>query len=132
VFEAFANPATKRRWFAEGDGWEVFEFTLDFRTGGTETSRFSFQGGPEVRNDTQFQDVSPNRRIVLPYRMTMGEKLLSVCLATVELTPVGSGTRLSYTEQGAHFEGGADLAKGHEEGARQLLERLVAAIDGRI
>lgn len=132
VFEAFANPATKRRWFAEGDGWEVFEYTLDFRTGGTEASRFAFQGGPDVRNDTQFQDVVPNRRIVLSYRMTMGSKLLSACLATVELAPAGSGTRLSYTEQGAYFEGGPDLAKGHEAGSHQLLERLAAALEGRI
>ncbi len=132
VFAAFSDPKTKRRWFAEGDGWEVFEFTLDFRSGGTETSRFAFQGGPEVRNDTQFQHVLPDQRIVLSYRMTMGSKLLSACLATVELTPEGSGTHLSFTEQGAYFEGGADLAKGHEEGSRQLLERLAAALDGRL
>ncbi len=132
VFAAFSNPVTKRRWFAEGEGWEVFQYDLDFRVGGTETSRFAFQGGPEVRNDTQFQDIVPNQRIVLAYRMTMGSKVLSICLSTIELTPSGSGTTLTYTEQGAYFEGAADLAKGHEEGGRQLLERLAAAIDGRL
>jgi uncharacterized protein YndB with AHSA1/START domain len=23
VFRAFANPAAKRRWFAEGEGWQI-------------------------------------------------------------------------------------------------------------
>jgi uncharacterized protein YndB with AHSA1/START domain len=54
VFAAFANGATKRRWFAEGEGWEVLEFTLDFRVGGGEVSRFRFRDGPEIRNDTIF------------------------------------------------------------------------------
>jgi uncharacterized protein YndB with AHSA1/START domain len=27
VFAAFSNQATKRRWFAEGEGWEVDEFS---------------------------------------------------------------------------------------------------------
>jgi uncharacterized protein YndB with AHSA1/START domain len=27
VFSAFSDQAAKRRWFAEGEGWEVEEFT---------------------------------------------------------------------------------------------------------
>jgi uncharacterized protein YndB with AHSA1/START domain len=129
VFSAFADQGTKRRWFAEGAGCEVFEFTLDFRVDGTEVSRFAFKGGPEVRNDTQFLDIVPDRRIVLSYRMTIGPKILSACLATVELLPSGNGTLLTYTEQGAYFDG-VDLAKGHEEGCRQLLERLALELQG--
>jgi uncharacterized protein YndB with AHSA1/START domain len=124
VFAAFANEATKRRWFAEGEGWEVLEFTLDFRVGGSEVSRFNYKGGPEVRNDTQFHAIIPNRRIVLSYRMAMGSKPLSASLSTLEFIPSGNGTLLTYTEQGAYFDGGPELAKGHEEGSRQLLERL--------
>ncbi len=131
VFFGFADQATKRRWFAEGDGWEVFEFTLDFRVDGTEVSRFAFKGGPEVRNDTQFLDIVPDRRIVLSYRMTMGPKILSACLATVVLLPSGNGTLLTYTEQGAYFDG-VDQAKGHEEGCRQLLERLALELQGAL
>jgi uncharacterized protein YndB with AHSA1/START domain len=61
VFFAFSDKATKRRWFVEGEGWEIFDFTFDFRVGGSEMSRFSFTGGPEIRNDTQFQDIVPDR-----------------------------------------------------------------------
>ena len=53
VFFAFADKATKRRWLIEGEGWEIYEFSADFRVGGGDMSRFSYKGSPEIRNDTQ-------------------------------------------------------------------------------
>jgi uncharacterized protein YndB with AHSA1/START domain len=123
VFAAFSNQATKRRWFAEGEGWEVDEFTLDFRVGGGEVSRFRFKGGAPMGNDTVYLDIVPERRIVLAYTMTVGDKRISVSLATVEIVPSGDGTRLVYTEQGAFFDG-ADKPAGREAGCRALFERL--------
>ena len=101
VFFAHANEALKRRWLAEGEGWEVFEFKVDFRLGGAETSRFSFRGGPEITYDASFQHIVPDQRIVFVYRMALAGKPLSVSLATVDIEPAGKGTRLTYTEQGA-------------------------------
>ena len=74
VFSAFADQATKRRWFAEGEGWEVQEFASDF-------------------------------------------------LSTFEIVPSGDGARLTFTEQGAFFEG-ADGPDRREKGWRALLEAL--------
>ena len=123
VFAAFSNQGTKRRWFAEGEGWEVDEFTLDFRVGGREVSRFRFKGGAPMGNDTIYLDIVPERRIVLAYTMTVGDKRISVSLTTVEIAPSGDGARLVYTEQGAFFDG-ADKPAGREAGCRHLLERL--------
>jgi uncharacterized protein YndB with AHSA1/START domain len=123
VFAAFSNQGTKRRWFAEGEGWEVDEFTLDFRVGGREVSRFRFKGGPPMSNDTVYLDIVPDRRIVFAYTMTVGDKRISVSLTTVEIAPSGDGTRLVYTEQGAFFDG-ADKPEGREAGCRELLEKL--------
>jgi uncharacterized protein YndB with AHSA1/START domain len=123
VFSAFANPAIKRRWFAEGEGWEVEEFTSDFRVGGREFSRFRFEGGAPIRNETVYQDIVPDRRIVFAYSMEVGDKRISVSLATVEIAPSGGGTRLVYTEQGAFFDG-ADKPEGREAGCRELFEKL--------
>ena len=123
VFAAFSNQGTKRRWFAEGEGWEVDEFTMDFRVGGREVSRFRFKGGAPIGNDTVYLDIVPERRIVLAYTMTVGDKRISVSLATVEIAPSGHGTRLVYTEQGAFFDG-ADKPEGREAGCRELLEKL--------
>jgi uncharacterized protein YndB with AHSA1/START domain len=74
-------------------------------------------------NDTVYLDIVPERRIVLAYTMTVGDKRISVSLATVEIAPSGEGTRLVYTEQGAFFDG-ADGTKRRESGCRTLLERL--------
>jgi len=123
VFSAFANQETKRRWFAEGEGWEMEEFTSDFRVGGREFSRYRFEGGAPIRNETVYQDIVSDRRIVFAYSMVVGNKLISVSLATVEITPSCDGTRLVYTEQGAFFDG-TDKPEGREAGTRELLDKL--------
>ncbi len=127
VYAAFANPETKRRWFAEGEGWVVDEFTWDFRVGGHEISRYRFTGGPPMGNDTVYLDIVPDGRIVFAYTMTAGDQRISASLATVEIAPAGAGTRLVYTEQGAFFDG-ADKPAGREAGCRELLEKLGAEL----
>src|SRR4051812_32877923 len=89
VFAAFADLETKRRWFAEGEGWEVEEYTADFRVGGREFSRFRYQGGPPIINETIYLDIVPEWRIVFAYRMAVEDSPISASLATVELEPTG-------------------------------------------
>lgn len=123
VFKAFEDPVAKRRWFAEGEGWEIEEFATDFRVGGHERSRFRFRGGQPIRNDTTYHDIVPNQRIILAYTMTIGENRISASLATIEFKPAGSGTQLVFTEQGAFLDG-FDTAGPREGGWRELLEAL--------
>jgi uncharacterized protein YndB with AHSA1/START domain len=123
VFAAFSNPVTKRRWFAEGEGWEIDEFTLDFRVGGSEISRFRFKGGPPMSNDTIFMDIVPDQRIIFAYTMMVEDTRISISLATVEIIPAGKGARLVYTEQGTFFDGADKLAL-REKGSIELLEKL--------
>jgi uncharacterized protein YndB with AHSA1/START domain len=127
VFAAFADPAVKRRWFAEGEGWTVDAFDVDFRVGGYERSRFRYREGPVIRNDTVYQDIVPDRRIVIAYAMTIGDTRISASLATVEFKPEGKGTRLFYTEQGAFLDG-ADKPADREAGCLMLLEALDAEL----
>ncbi|PCC73739.1 Uncharacterized conserved protein YndB, AHSA1/START domain [Nannocystis exedens] len=124
VFAAWADPRQKRRWFAEGEGWSVLQFDLDFREGGRETARFrSEKDNTEFRNDGHYEDIVPNQRIVLAYTMSAGDKRISASLSTVELRPQGDGTRLVFTEQAAFFDG-ADGPRMREQGWRELLELL--------
>ena len=127
VFKAFADPAAKRRWFVEGEGWDVEEFTMDFRVGGEERGRFRFRGGPLIRNDTVYQDIVPDRRIIVAYTMTVGENRISASLATMQFDPAAAGTRLTFTEQGAYLDGYADAAE-REQGFRGLLDQLEAEL----
>jgi uncharacterized protein YndB with AHSA1/START domain len=130
VFAAFENLPTKRRWMVEGEGWEVDAYMMDFRVGGLESGRFRYRGGPEIRNDTVYQDIVRDRRIVFAYTMTVGEKRISASLATVELIPLDQRTRLTYTEQGAFFDG-AENPRDREEGCRELLESLAQELERR-
>jgi len=130
VFTAFEDLPTKRRWMVEGEGWEVDEYTMDFRVGGLESGRFRYRGGPDIRNDTVYQDIVRDRRVVFAYTMTVGEKRISASLATVELIPLDQRTRLTYTEQGAFFDG-AENPRAREEGCRELLESLAQELERR-
>ena len=127
VFAALADPAKKRRWFAETDGIQVREFEMDFRVGGTEHSRFKIGEGPHqgtaCANDTTYQDIVPNHRVVIAYTMTLGEYRMSASLATFELLPTAKGTDLIFTEQGAYFEH-SDGPQMRQDGWRSILEKL--------
>ena len=129
VFAAFADPVKKRRWFAEGEGFEVDKFEMEFRVGGMERARFRFKPGTPLpagtacANDTYYLDIVPNRRIVVAYTMTIVDKRISCSLATTEIFPAGQASKLIYTEQAAFFEG-ADGPKVRERGIGELLQRL--------
>jgi uncharacterized protein YndB with AHSA1/START domain len=128
VFRAFEDPRIKRQWFIEGEGWEVEEYTFDFRVGGREFSRFRFRGGDEITNDTTFFDIVPDQRIVIAYWMTMGDRRITTSLATIEFKPTGTGTKLVFTEQ-IVFLDGSDHPAQREEGTRELLEKLGDVLD---
>lgn len=128
VFAAFADPARKRRWFVEGKDSKSGTFEMDFQVGGVEHSRFRLGGdtpfeGTEIANDTTYQDIVLNRRVVFCYRMTLGGKRISASLATVELLATEQGTNLVFTEQGAFLEGG-DGPEMRKDGWSKLFDRL--------
>jgi uncharacterized protein YndB with AHSA1/START domain len=127
VFKTFSDAAEKRRWYAEGERGEVEEYKLDFRVGGSEHTRTRIGGGPfkgtPLTNDSIYQDIVPNRRIVFAYTMMLGDKRISSSQATVELLPNGEGTILAFTDQGAFFEG-ADGPEMREQGWKSLIGQL--------
>ncbi len=133
VFNAFSDPARKRRWFAEGPGFHLDSFDMDFQVGGKETSRFRFVAdrpiaeGTRCTNDTVYMDIVPDSRIVISYSMSLAGNPFSVSLATMEFLPDGAGTRLVFTEQAAFFPGG-DGIEMREAGTRELLGQLSAEL----
>ena len=130
VFQAFADPKHKRKWFIDGEGWTTDSYESDFRVGGFERSRFRFGDGPQMGNDTVFMDIVPDTRIVFAYSMLTGETPFSASLATIEFLADGTRTKLIYTEQAAFLDG-KDVVKDREEGWHALLEMLAAYL-GRV
>jgi uncharacterized protein YndB with AHSA1/START domain len=119
VFHAWTDPVAKAQWF--GNSSEAYR--LDFRVGGTETNSGGPPGGPVYVYQGHFAEIVPDARVVSTYTMLMDGTLISVSVATVELTPAGSGTRLKYTEQGVYLDGHDDSAQ-REHGCRAILESL--------
>lgn len=129
VFAAFSDPVKKRRWFAEGEGFHVDSYSLDFRVGGFERSRFRFGDNPPMTYDGVYLDIVDERRVVFAYAMTFDGQPMSSSLATVELMPDDDGTLLRFTEHVA-FVDGNDNGESRREGSRQLLEALAQELAG--
>jgi len=129
VFRAHSDPEKKRRWFAEGEGFIVDSYSLDFRVGGLERSCFRFGAdGPPMTFDGVFLDIVPDERIVLAYAMTIAGAPMSSSLSTIELVPAPSGTLLRFTEHTA-FVDGNDGSAGRREGSLGLLEALAKELE---
>jgi uncharacterized protein YndB with AHSA1/START domain len=127
VFAAFADPDLKARWFAGPEEWGPEDLRMDFRIGGGDVSRGGPKTGPIHTFESRYYDIVPDERIIFSYDMTLDEARISVSLATVQLEEQGSGTRLTYTEQGAFLEGYDDPGE-RERGTRELLEAIERAL----
>ncbi len=128
LFAALADPAKKRRWFAESDHHDVQCYESDFRIGGAERLHYRFTGnspvsGMVIANEGRFEDIVPNRRVVTTSSMWLMDACVSCSLVTMELFPGEAGTRLVCTFQGAFFEG-ADGPQIREMGWNILLDGL--------
>ena len=129
VFEAWADPARKARWFAGSPDALGVGYELDFVVGGHEVNRGGPPGGPVYTYDARFCDIVPAQRIVYTYEMYADEARLSVSVATVEFRDEGAVTHLVLTEQGVFLDD-RDTAAQREEGTRLFLESLAASLRG--
>lgn len=133
VFAAFADPARKRRWYAEAGGHELDAFEMDFRVGGAQRSAYRmgastpFPGAP-LTNEGAFHNIVDGRRIVEAVHMSLNGNPISVSLLTFEFHDDGEGTRLVCTHQGVFFQGG-DGPRMRKDGWTVLLQRLAQALD---
>jgi uncharacterized protein YndB with AHSA1/START domain len=127
VFSAFANLESKIKWFSGPAEWLTNKREFDFRVGGKEVLSGGPKGGPFHTFEARYFDIIPDQRIIYGYDMYVGERKLSVSLATIELSAHGKGTRLTMTEQGAYLDGVEDGSQ-REAGTRDLLEKLARAL----
>ena len=133
VFASFSDPAKKRRWYADNRGKGVETFEMDFRVGGRERTAYRLGDdtpipGALITNETVYNDIVPNRRIIVSYTMDLDNRRISASLATIEFFAAdGGGTNLIFTEQGAYLEGSGGPAI-REQGWSGLLDLLGARL----
>jgi len=125
VFGAWADPATKAKWF--GPTESPGGLALDFRVGGREHFSAKMPDGRVFGYDARYQEIVPGQRIVYAYTVDFDQTRISASLVTVEITPSGERTRMLYTEQAVYLDGG-DKPADREHGTREELDKLGLAL----
>jgi uncharacterized protein YndB with AHSA1/START domain len=123
VWQALSDGAARDQWFTAGDAFATHDKRHDFRVGGKSTENGQWHGGPLSRFDSTYTDIVEPQRIVFTYDMWVDERHLSTSVTTIALEDDGDQTRLTYVEQGVHFDG-LDSPEGREEGTKGLLDQL--------
>jgi uncharacterized protein YndB with AHSA1/START domain len=123
IFAAFATIEAKAQWFSGPEDVDPEEHTLEFRVGGREYLKIAIPDGPVFTFDSTYQDIVPDQRIVYTYEMQMDSQRISVSVATVELTPDGSGTKFTITEHGVYLDG-LDTNEQRRDGTSEIFDTL--------
>jgi uncharacterized protein YndB with AHSA1/START domain len=123
VWQTWADPAEKRRWFGPPEPAKA-EHELEFRVGGLERMTVQSPGGA-YEFISRFQDIVEGERFVHTYEMYLDDARISVSVATVVLEAAGDGTKLTLTEQGVFLDG-LDNPAEREHGTGELLNTLAA------
>ncbi|MFJ2666969.1 SRPBCC domain-containing protein [Nocardia fluminea] len=124
VFQAFADPAVKAKWFGGEEGWEQGESSVEFVVGGREVNEGTFQQKMTSRFVATYTDIVDNERLVYTYDMWLNGSHISTSVATWEFEPTATGTKLTLVEFGAHLDG-FDTGAQREEGTIGLVDALV-------
>ena len=125
VWHALSDNAARDQWFGGGPQFDISDKSHEFRIGGHGVEDGQWHGGPRSRFVSTYTDIVEHQRIVFTYDMWVDDRHISTSLTTIALEPEPRGTRLTYTEQGVHFDG-LDSPEGREEGTAGLLDALGA------
>lgn len=127
VFKAWADVEAKARWFSAPVACTNVTREQNFCIGGRDRLKATWPDGHVSDFNAEYRDIVPNERIVYVYDMYIDGVKISVSLATVEFKPVGQGTKLTVTEQGAFLDG-YDDAGSRERGTQGLIDALEASL----
>lgn len=127
VFDAWADPAVKTRWFTGALDPAAAPMKVDFRVGGTEQTVSRTDGGSVIVYEGLFRDIVPGERIVVANWIDVDGQRISVSQFTAEFRAEGNGTRLVVTEQGAYLDG-HDSPDSRAIGIRAQLQALAAEL----
>jgi uncharacterized protein YndB with AHSA1/START domain len=118
VFQAWADPESKARWFAGN----TEDYQLDFRRGGVERNSV-VHDGKRITWESLYREIVADERIV--YTSVLSEEgiLATVSLTSVEFVREEGGTRLVLVEAGAYLDGREQPAW-REQGTADWLDAL--------
>jgi uncharacterized protein YndB with AHSA1/START domain len=127
VYAARSSKEQKAKWFGD-PSTPPTHWDFDFREGGREYESSVFEGETHTF-DAVYLDIVENERITWSYNLYVGEVKLSSSLTVVELTTVPEGTKLTFTETGAFFDG-HEKPELREQGTGWILDALGNSLAG--
>jgi len=105
LFDAWADPKVKAKWFAGPEKWVETSRSLDLREGGAETMAGNFDGRLTTEYTAHFYDVQPGNRIGYSFEVRLGGEIYSISTAVVEFIGTQHGAEMRFHEQLAVFSG---------------------------
>src|SRR5207253_1966263 len=105
VWHALSDNDARDQWFGGGSAFEAHHKSHDFRVGGHAVEDGQWRNGPRSRFESTYTDIVDQHRVVFTYDIWVDDRHLSTSLTTIVVEPEGDATRLTYTEQGVHFDG---------------------------
>lgn len=129
AFRFWSDFALKRQWTGCHPDWTVLDDRFDFAVGGGERVRWQMPDGSEQAMIAHYLEIHPSERIVYAYTMETAGRPISSSLVTVEFTPKGAETIMTFTEQAVF--GTVEDGDIRESGTGVGFDRLVAVMQGQ-
>ena len=130
VWHAMTDNDARDQWFGGGATFDAEERSHEFKVGGGGLETGRWHDGPQERFASTYTNIVDQERFVYTYDIWVDGGHLSTSLTTVTMEAVTmeavvEGTRLTFTEQGVHYDG-LDSPAQREEGTQGLLDQLGA------
>jgi uncharacterized protein YndB with AHSA1/START domain len=122
VFEAWATPAARKRWMAQGA-----EHAQEFVVGGLETVKAVDGDGRPLTYEARYVDIVTGERILTTSTLHTGDRLSTASVTSVEFSPDGAGTRLVVTEHGMYLAD-QERPEWREQGTASQLDALATEL----
>ena len=129
VFEAMTTAEGVAAWFGP-DELPVVRAEMDARVGGAYRVHFRTLDGQDHEARGEFLELVPPRRIVMSWSWAVGgvpEERGRTSRVEIELTPIATGTELTFTHAALWDEASE---KSHARGWAGALDKLVRHLDG--
>ena len=127
VFQAFADPSAKAKWFGGPAEMKREDVSFDFREGGQESLTSVFGEGTRYGYRATYTDIVPDERIVYTYEMSLNGQRISVSVVTLEVRADAGGTDFVITEQGVYLDG-LDNGAQRRQGTEDLMDALAKSL----
>ena len=122
VFAAYADSAVRAKWSAPSGDIILYDHE-EFREGCQDRFRCGPKTNPNIHGTTHYWEIVWNQRIVSSEMLEMDAARLAVSLNTIELSELGTSTKLKHTVQLVSFIG-EDMVNGYEHGNNAALNGL--------